>query len=348
MRIGMIAPPWVPVPPPAYGGTEAVVDLLARGLAGLGHDVLLASAAGSTCPVPLVPGTAVGEFEDIGQSTSELAHVIRAYAAMGDIDVIHDHTVVGPLYRHRPAGIPVVATNHGALSAPMDTIYAAMAPDVHLIAISHKQAEMTPGIEVARVIHHGLETAAVPVGSGAGGYAAFLGRINPDKGIVQAIEIARAAGIPLRIAAKMREASEIIYFRDAVQPLLGGDIEYLGEVDHKTKYDLLKDAIALLNPLQWEEPFGLMMIEALATGTPVVGTPRGAAPEIVRHGVTGFLGQVDELAGYLQQAADLDRATCRADAVERFDAARMVTDHVQLYEDVLTGSGAGRWRSRAG
>jgi len=337
MRIGIIAPPWIPVPPPSYGGTEAVVDLLARGLQGAGHDVFLACAADSTCPVPRVPGTAAADFAALGQTNSELAHVIRAYEAMGDVDLVHDHTVLGPLYRHRPAGVPVVATNHGPLRPPLDAIYAAMAPDVHLVAISARQAALTRGVRVARVIHHGLDTAAVPVGRGDGGYAAFLGRISPDKGIVEAIAVARAAGVPLRIAAKMREDSEVAYFTEHVEPLLGGDVEYLGEVDEAGKYRLLGEAFALLVPLQWDEPFGLMMIESLAAGTPVVATPRGAAPEIVRHGTTGFRGAVEDLAGLLLRAASLDRAECRADAEARFGAARMVADHVRLYEDVLGG-----------
>lgn len=336
MRIGIIAPPWVPVPPPSYGGTEEVVDLLARGLQALGHDVLLACAADSTCPVPRVRVTGAGDFESMGRTCSELEHVILAYAAMGDMDLIHDHTVAGPLYRHRPRGVPVVATNHGPLTPPMDTIYAAMI-DVHLVAISHRQAELTRGVRVARVIHHGIDTDAVPVGAGDGGYAAFLARMSPDKGVVEAIAAPREAGMPLRIAAKMREESELAYFRTCVEPLLGDDIEYLGELDQAGKYQLLGGAVAVLTPLQWEEPFGLVMIESLATGTPVVGTPRGAAPEIVRHGVTGYLGSVDQLGTFLQQAAGLDRSACRADAVARFDASRMVADHVDLYEEVLGG-----------
>jgi len=338
MRIGLIAPPWITVPPTSYGGTEAVVDRLARGLESLGHEVLLAAAGDSTCPVPQVPGSAPADFAQLGTTESELAHVIRGYAAMTDVDLIHDHTVLGPLYRHRPVGIPVVATNHGPLRPPLDDIYAAMTSDVHLVAISARQAELTPG-RVARVIHHGIATAEVPVGAGGGGYAAFLGRMSPDKGVVEAIAVARAAGVALRIAAKMREPDEIAYFASDVERRLGGGIEYVGEVDEAGKFQLLGEATVLLSPLQWDEPFGLVMIEALATGTPIVGTPRGAAPEIVRHGTTGFLGALHELPGFLARVGDLDRAACRADAVARFDAARMVADHVALYTEVLARSG---------
>jgi len=339
MRIGLIASPWVAVPPPAYGGTEMVVDILARGLQDEGHEVLLAAAADSTCPVPLVPGTVMADPDAINQTGSVLAHVIRAYGAMASMDLVHDHTLLGPLYRHRPAGVPVVVTNHGPFTAETRTIFRAMAPEVAIVAISHDQASMAEDIPIARVIHHGMDVSAVPVGSGDGGYACFLGRMCADKGVAEAIAVARAAGVPLRIAAKMRESAERQFFRECVEPLLGPDAEYVGELAGAEKYELLGGAFALLNPIQWPEPFGLVMIEALATGTPVVGTPHGAAPEIVRDGVTGFLAPVEELADLLRRATELDRAACRADVETRFSADRMVADHLRLYRDILGVSG---------
>lgn len=335
MRIGLIAPPWIPVPPPSYGGTEEVVDLLARGLQDAGHEVLLAAAADSTCPVPLVPGTATSDSDAMSTSVSEAAHIIRAYEAMAEMDVIHDNTTVGPLYRHRPARIPVVSTNHGPLTPDSAEVFRAMAADVHLVAISERQAELSGGIPIAAVIHHGLDTASIPVGSGSGGYVAFLGRINHQKGVRQAIEVARAAGVPLRIAAKMREDAEQAYFAENVEPFLGEGVEYVGELDRAEKLAFLGEAFAMLNPLQWDEPFGLVMAEALATGTPVVAIPRGSAPEIVRHGKTGFLAPQEELAGLLRRATELDRQACRDDAVARFDAGRMVRDHIRLYERLV-------------
>ncbi|NKX54125.1 glycosyltransferase family 4 protein [Arthrobacter mobilis] len=336
MRIGLIAPPWIPVPPPAYGGTELVVDALARGLAAAGHEVLLAAPSDSTCPVPLVPDLQPADSRTLGFTDAELAHVVRAYAAMADMDLVHDHTLAGPLYRHRPV-LPVVATNHGPFNAANTAIYAAASRDVAVVAISRHQASTATGVRVARVIHHGMELGNVPVGDG-GGYACFLGRVNPDKGIAQAISIARTAGMPLKIAAKMREPAEIDYYDSVIRPQLGSDVEFLGEITPQEKYALLGGAAAMLNPIQWDEPFGLVMIEALATGTPVVGTPRGAAPEIIVHGRTGFLtADLDQLAGFLQQAPDLDRAQCRAHVERHFSARRMVEDHLQLYADVLAG-----------
>ncbi|HSU34292.1 MAG TPA: glycosyltransferase family 4 protein [Propionibacteriaceae bacterium] len=336
MRIGLIAPPWVPVPPPAYGGLESVVDRLARGLARAGHDVLLAAAANSTCPVDLVPG-----MEDVppdapitGDTITELAHVAKAYAAMSGMDVIHDHTIAGPLYRHRPVGVPVVVTNHGPFEPRPNLLFHKMQSDTTIVAISHHQASTACDVQIDRVIHHGLDVDDIAVGPG-GTYAAFLGRMCEDKGPRQAIEVARLAGMPLKIAAKMREEAELCYFRANVEPLLGGDIEYVGEVDEAGKYQLLGNAIVLLNPIQWAEPFGLVMIEALACGTPVVATRAGSVPEIIQDALTGFIR--DDHAGLAQgllRANDLDRKVCRKVAETQFSTARMVADHVELYRQL--------------
>jgi glycosyltransferase involved in cell wall biosynthesis len=337
MRVGIIAPPWVPVPPPAYGGTESVLDRLARGLVAAGHDVLLAAPANSTCPVPQVAGTAeaLDEAALCGDSVTEFGHVVTAYAAMGDRDVIHDHTLAGPMSRLSAGPIPAVTTNHGPFDGPLGPLYRAIG-DFPVIAISEHQASAAEGVHVAAVIHHGVDVGDIPVGAGGGGYASFLGRMSPDKGAREAILIARAADVPLRIAAKLREPDEEEYFESQVRPLLSSEIEYVGELGHDDKIALVGDSFALLNPMQWPEPFGLVMIEALATGTPVVATPAGSAPEILTDGVTGFLREDEEgLAQALCDAPGLDRRRCRAEAEERFDTARMVEDHVRLYQRLV-------------
>jgi glycosyltransferase involved in cell wall biosynthesis len=338
MRIGLIAPPWVPVPPPAYGGTESVVDRLARGLVRAGHGVLLAAAANSSCPVPRVAGTDVADpaAPVCGDTLSELRHVVTSYAAMTDVDVIHDHTLAGPLYRRPPLTTPVVTTNHGPFDATLTPIYRALR-DVSVLAISHSQASSAEGVALAAVIHHGIDVADVPEGRGDGGYASFLGRMTPEKGPREAALIARAAGVPLLMAAKLRERPEREYFEAVVKPLLCSDVQYVGELGPRDKLDLLGGSFALLNPLQWAEPFGLVMIEALASGTPVVGTRAGSAPEIVDDGVTGYLraGRV-ALAVALLAAPGLDRAACRATALRRFDTERMVAAHARVYEALLT------------
>ncbi|NUS35901.1 MAG: glycosyltransferase family 4 protein [Pseudarthrobacter sp.] len=335
MRIGLISSPWFAVPPTAYGGIERVVDTLARGFAAAGEDVLLAAPSDSSCPVPLAPGMRETDSQDLGMSGSEMNHVIRAYEALRGVDVIHDHTLIGPLYAHRPPGVPVATTIHGRLLPEIAEIYRAMSRDTRILGISHDQVHEHPELNVARVIHHGMDLSEVPVGTGKGGYACFVGRMSPDKGALEAVRIAQAAGLPLRLAAKVSEPAELEYFHDVVEPVLGPDDEFVGEIGGPEKYHLMGDAFALLNPIQWPEPFGLVMIEALAAGTPVVATPSGSAPEIVDSGITGYLAPAEELSALLPKAAGLDRAECRRAVSERFSAERMVADHLDFYRELL-------------
>lgn len=342
MRIGLIVGPGFPVPPPNYGGIERVVDTLARGFAASGHDVLLAAPSDSCCPVPRAAGMRESDSARRGSIPTELSHSLRAYAAMGQVDVIHDHTLIGPLCARRPGRIPTVATIHGRLVPEVAEIYRAMSSNTSIIAISHDQVRHVADLQVARVIHHGMDLSSVPVGAGRGGYACFLGRMCPDKGVLEAVLIAHSAGMPLRIAAKMREPAELEYFHDVIRPVLGPDDELVGEVGDSEKFELLGNAVALLSPLQWPEPFGLVMIEALAAGTPVIGTASGAAPEIVDNGITGYLAPVQELARLLPLAPNLDRVACRAAVEERFSAQRMVADHLEFYKEILNHHGKAR------
>jgi glycosyltransferase involved in cell wall biosynthesis len=337
--IGLIAPPWLPVPPVRYGGIELVIDGLARGLTAAGHEVLLAVPAGSTCPVPQIPGLPAGDAARMGCAVVEIPYALSVYEAMREVDVIHDHTVVGPLCIRPRRETPVVTTNHGPFNADLNPIYAEMScRGVGTIAISHHQASTAQNVKIAAVIHHGIDVDDIPVGNGDGGYACTLGRMTPSKGIREAILVAREAQVPLRIAAKMREPLERQYFDECVRPLLGGDIEYLGELNAAEKYQLLGGAFALLNPIQWPEPFGLVMIEALACGTPVVAARRASAPEIVTEGETGFLRfELSALAQALTRAPDLRRRRCREKAVTGFSTSRMVAEHLQLYRCLLEG-----------
>lgn len=338
MRIGLVAAPWIPVPPIGYGGIERVVDSLARGFIAAGHEVLLAAASDSTCPASLVPGMRPSRPAELGFTLSELSHVVRAYEGLGDVDIIHDHTLAGPLMARRKCNAPVVTTIHGPLIPASADLYRAMATDTAIVGISRDQASSVPDVPITRVIHHGMDVASVPIGSGKGGYACFVGRICPDKGILEAIHIARRAEIPLRIAAKMRAPDEIEYFRSVIEPLLGSNEDFLGEVGDADKYQLMGEAMAFLNPIQWSEPFGLVMIESLSTGTPVVGTPIGSAPEIVDHGRTGYLGPTDQLHTLLPLASGLDRAYCRDRALNLFSTERMVASHLDLYAKLLETS----------
>ncbi|MHA6667889.1 glycosyltransferase [Homoserinimonas sp. A447] len=344
MRIGIIAPPWIPVPPPAYGGIEEVVDGLARGLHGLGHDVLLAAGAGSTCAVSRIAATERCAPRPIGDVESERHHVVLAYAACrhAGVDVVHDHTLCGPGYGGRPRGVPNVTTVHGPFTREMRRLYGSLPPDVAIVAISQHQASTAAGVRINRVIHHGIDVTAIRPGDGAGGYLAFLGRMTPAKGVREAILIARNSGVPLKIAAKMREPREWDYFSSVIAPMLGGDVEYLGELNRVEKYALLGSALALLNPIQWPEPFGMVMIEAMATGTPVIATPRGAAPEIIEDGRTGMLREraADAVAA-IHEVGSLNRSTVRRRVEQRFSLEIFARAHARFYEDLGASSLAG-------
>ncbi len=337
MRIGIVAPPWLPVPPERYGGTEAVVDVLARGLVAAGHEVVLVTTGESTCPVDkrFFFDQCVGFTPT--SPVDLVRHTLFAYEELRAFDVIHDHTTVGPLVAQPAPGVSVVSTNHNAFDLATLDLYRRVSRRSSVVAISDHHATTAVGVPIAAVIRHGLNLSQYPPGVGDGGYAAFLGRMDPAKGVKEAILAARAAGVPLRIAAKMREAPETEYFRSTIEPLLGGAIEYIGEVGHTDKVALLGGAIALLNPIQWNEPFGLAMIEAMACGSPVVATPRGSVPEIVEHQTTGLIcSNHEELVAALQRVGELDRNACRRSVESRFSAARMVEEHVNLYRRLTT------------
>ena len=333
MRIGLIAPPWVPVPPPGYGGTELVIDTLARGLSDLGHDVELYTVGSSTCPV-----TRLSSFdaapEPMGTSVEEAAHVLGAYDALRGVDVIHDHTVLGPLLAAGAASAtaPVVATHHGVFTPECRRIFSAAAVNAAVVAISRSQAATAGPVPIAAVIHHGIDVDAQRMGAGEGGHVMFLGRMSPDKGVHRAVRVAHAAGRSIVVAAKMREEPERDYFHSMVRPLLGADDVLLIEPAPAERNELLATAVALIDPISWSEPFGLVMVEALAAGTPVLAFPNGAAPEIVDHGITGFLcaDEADMIAA-LGRIDSIDRHACRRVAVDRFSMHRMALDHLGLY-----------------
>ncbi|MPY84059.1 MAG: glycosyltransferase [Actinophytocola sp.] len=311
MRIGVIAPPSIPVPPPAYGGTEAVVDNLARGLSALGHEVRLFT---------------VGE--------PEVAHVLAAYEELADADVIHDHTALGPLLA---AGSslptpPVVTTAHGAFDAMRLRSYARIAETVAVVAVSRAQRRYARRIPISAVIHHGVDLDTYTDGPGGGGYLLFVGRMSEDKGVHRAVRIARRAGRMLVIVTTIREPAERRYYEERVAPLLRPDDPQPIEAPLAQRVELMRHADALLSPITWPEPFGLVMAESLACGTPVLAFSYGAAPEIIDHGTTGYLcdGE-DQMVAALDRLGELDRVACRNAAVTRFAAERMARDHEHLY-----------------
>jgi glycosyltransferase involved in cell wall biosynthesis len=345
VRIAVLAPPHIAVPPVGYGGTEAVLDGLCRGLRDSGHDVLLVTTGDATCPVERTwcfeSATGVG----VRGTIHELAHVVHGYeeADRWGAEVVHDHTLAGPLLAASAGRTDVVTTNHGPFTDPaLGALYRDLAGKVAVTAISHHQASTAlPGTQIAAVIHHGLPAGSFRRREGGGGFALFLGRMHPSKGVDRAIHVARAAGVPLVIAAKMHEREEVAYFERHVEPLLGRDARFVGEVGGERKAQLLGEASVLLNPIRWHEPFGMVMIEALAVGTPVVAPPTGSVPEIVVDGVTGFLRDDEAaMADGVRQAATLDRQTCVDVARRRFSVEPMVAEHVRLYERVRAGRGS--------
>ncbi|MGE0879352.1 MAG: glycosyltransferase family 4 protein [Acidimicrobiia bacterium] len=351
MKVGLIAPPWLPVPPVGYGGTESVIDHLARGLQEADVDVVLYTVAESTCPVPKKWSSERADAR-MGASVPELRHVLSAYADLRScgVDVIHDHTNAGPLLAAQRGftTTPVVTTNHGPFNDELVELYRPIAHRVGVIAISYSQARHAKGIPLAGVIHHGIDPRDFePARTPSDDYLLFLGRMAPEKGAHHAIRIARRTGRRLVIAAKMREPSERQYFEEFVRPELDRDIVFVGEVTGRQKLDLLANASALINPIQWPEPFGMVMIEALACATPVIALAYGAAPEIVINGVNGYVvetpGAMVRALGRLDQ---IERSRCRATVEDRFSYQRMADDHLRIYEKACGTRAVGR-RARA-
>jgi glycosyltransferase involved in cell wall biosynthesis len=310
---------------------------LAEALDQLGHTVEVFTTGDSTVAVPTSFLFDRANPDRIGDSVLELRHMAAAYDRFADMDIVHDHTLAGLFHRYRPANLPIVTTCHGPFNEDLVDLYRRVADDVSVIAISLDQASRAPrDIPIAGVIPHGLDLARYRFEERAGDHFVVVGRMAAAKGIHVAIEAVRRRGERLMIAAKMREPAERRYFEEMVQPMLGDGIEYVGEADFETKVDLMSSARALLNPIQWPEPFGLVMAEAMACGTPVVAYPAGAAPEIVDDGQTGFLVSTqDELMEALDRIDDIDRAACRAAVEKRFSAERMAVDHVAVYRRLI-------------
>lgn len=339
MRIALIAPVWYPVPPTGYGGTELVVALLAEQLVEAGHDVTLYASGGSQTKARLVsPLENPPDPRLLGNAWYDACHALAAYLDVDEYEIVHDHAAVmgpalGALRRGRP---PVVHTLHGPWTDEARRLYGLVAAHVHLVAISEAQRRDNPDIRYAGTVPNGIDLDAYPFRTDKGEHLVYIGRANPDKGPADAITMARRAGMPLKMILKRTEPSERAYFDDAVAPLLGSDVELFESVAHDVKVDLLGRARAMIFPIRWPEPFGLVMAEAMACGTPVVTTNWGAAPELVDDGVTGFRrDSYAELVDALGLVGDLDPAACRARVEEHFSAEAMVQGYERVYEQVL-------------
>lgn len=340
MRIAIVSPVWFSVPPTAYGGIEAVVHLQAEGMVRAGLDVTLFASGDSLTSAELVSVFDTAPSARIGQTFWELQHALEPLRRIGDFDVVHDHTGLLGLALFGLAGTPVVHTVHGPLEGEPGRVYraacAAVGSAVGLVSLSRNQRRPAPELPWIANVPNAIDPDRYDVPREPGDALAFLGRMSPDKGAHHAIEVSRRTGRPLRIAAKCQEPAERAYFEHAIRPHLCDEIEYLGELGHEDKVELLRTSHCLVFPIEWEEPFGLVMIEALASGTPVVALRRGSVPELLRHGHTAYVADdLDSLVTGVELASRLDPALLRAEAERRFSVQRMVAGYLRAYEGVL-------------
>jgi glycosyltransferase involved in cell wall biosynthesis len=349
LRIAQVAPPFERVPPRAYGGTERIVHGLVSELDRRGYEVTTFASGDSAVPgrhIPTVP-EALRPKGYAGDSLPYMQltlHEILAHAT--EFDVIHSHLEWASLLLARVSPIPVVTTFHGRLDLPWADALLRNPPG-GLVAISENQAGTHPDVPWAAVVHNGLRLRDMPFGTDRTDALCFVGRVVPEKGVVEAIDIAMKAGRRLRIAAKAGPTTiERDYFENVFQPAVkaaGSGVEYLGELDQADRDRLFAESYATLMPGSWPEPFGLVLIESLACGTPVVARRIGALPEILRDGIDGFFGDDETAMAFkVDRVVDLDRRAIRESVLDRFSVERMTDRYEAVYRELLERPGAGR------
>jgi glycosyltransferase involved in cell wall biosynthesis len=349
VRIGLLAPPFETVPPARYGGTERVLASLADALVERGHDVTLFAAQGSTTRARLVP--TVDEpiwHRSIKPDERAVAtlSIGRAFRHATDLDVMHNHMGYLALAAARWANLPTLTTVHWTLDSKDERSGYARFPEQPLVSISNAQRIPMPDAHWIATVHHGYPADTFAPSYDAGKYLAFCGRFTPEKGLDVAIESAIAAEMPIKIAARLPPSDSVNptlrrerdYYRSVLGPYLDHPlVEYVGEITDAEKQSFFGGAAALLFPIRWPEPFGLVLIEALACGTPVIARPRGSVSEIVTHGETGFhCESVADFVSAIRKLSRIDRRACRADFEQRFLADRMAARYEQSYEMART------------
>ena len=339
MKIAILAPIWFAVPPSGYGGIEWVVSLLADGLTDAGHEVTLFASGDSRTKATLSSVFAEAPSELIGRTQPELLHGLSCYVRAEEFDIVNDHTGMLGSLLGATVETPVVHTVHGPLDGEPGRIYELidhLAPHVGLISISMNQRKPKPNLNWIGNCHNALDFSVYPFKPTRGEYLLFLGRLSPDKGAHRAIAVAMETVLPLKIAGKKQDPKEVRYFKELVEPHLLDGIEYLGEVSHGEKVELLQNARATLFPIEWEEPFGLVMIESMACGTPVIATRWGAVPEVIEHGRSGII--VDDYRIFpaaLEEADKLDPFDIRRYVEQEFSRERMVSDYLKVYRTFI-------------
>jgi glycosyltransferase involved in cell wall biosynthesis len=350
MRIAQVAPPFESVPPAQYGGTERVVSLLTEELVRRGHEVTLFASGDSSTDARLIPtvDTALWREPEVRDPLAYWSITLgEAYrrAAQGEFELVHSHLDFLAFPSATVVDVPTVTTLHGRLDLPdLPRVYARF-PDMPVVSISDNQREPLPEANWVGTVYNGVDTERLTFNRRGGDYLAFLGRISPDKGLDRAIRIARRASLPIRVAARMplqssddenaRQDHE--YYQTVIEPLFKEPgVEYVGEVGDDDKAEFLGNALALLFPIDWPEPFGLVMAEALACGTPVVARRRGSVPEVVEHGLTGLVGETDEdLVELCGRVPEISRAACHEEAIRRFSASAMADGYDAVYRRAL-------------
>jgi glycosyltransferase involved in cell wall biosynthesis len=339
LRIAQVSPLYESVPPKLYGGTERVVSFLTEELVAQGHQVTLFASGDSITQARLVSACDKAlrlNAECVDQVANHIAMLQMVLNEIENFDVIHYHID----YLHYPVSrlypFPHITTLHGRLNiSDLQPLYS-LFDDMPVVSISHAQRKPLAGINWVGNVYHGLPATLFKPNFEEGKYLAFLGRVSPEKGIDRAIEIAIRSGIPLKIAAKI-DKGDMVYFEQYIKKMLDHPlIEFLGEINENEKQEFLSNAIALLFPIDWPEPFGLVMIEALACGTPVIAYSNGSVPEIIEHGRSGFVVENQEQAlKAVQNISLLERCECRIFFEERFTSDRMAKDYVNVYQHMI-------------
>jgi glycosyltransferase involved in cell wall biosynthesis len=341
LHVAMIAPPYFDIPPTAYGGVEAVVADLVDALVDRDHQVTLIGAGRQGTRAQRFLATYQRQPADqLGEPLPEVVHAAQVARLLEDVDadVVHDHTLAGPLLA-RGRVVPTVVTVHGPATGEPGTYYGALGSTVGLVAISDAQRAKAPGLPWAATVHNAIRADTFPFRADKDAFALFLGRFHPDKAPHLAVDAARAARLPIVLAGKCAEPAERAYFAREVEPRLGPDTTMFGVADAAAKRDLLARAACLVFPICWDEPFGLVMIEAMACGTPVVALRRGAAPELILPGQTGIIvDHPGELAGAIDEARRLDPWICRKHVQQNFTTDLMAAGYEAVYWRALAAS----------
>jgi glycosyltransferase involved in cell wall biosynthesis len=333
IRVAMLAPISWRVPPRHYGPWEQFVSLLTEGLVARGVDVTLFATADSLTSARLVGTAPAGYSEDtrLDAKVWEGLHIASVFERADEFDLIHNNFDFLPLTYSALVETPVVTTIHGFSSERILPVFERYAQGNHYVAIS--DADRHPSLDYAATIHHGIDTGGFPLGETSADSLLFFGRIHPEKGVEEAIEVAARVGMPLTIAGIVQDAT---YFEERVRPHIDGErVAYVGSVGPSERGELLGGATAMLHLINFEEPFGFSVVESMACGTPVIARRRGSMPEIVRHGENGALvDTLDEAVGAIDDVRRLDRAAVRASVVHRFDVSRMVDEYLALYRRI--------------